>query len=292
MTQASDHELPERALSGFEAVTGLRVCVHDLLGGLEPVLPPERGWHGGPLCALIKRGPFAHHCVAFEVTSLRRQLTDLIASEGRVHRCHAGLIEWVVPVTSQGRASAILFAGQRRARSWQPDHRQNLSGARVPRQVPRIERQSAEHLLECLRQLAVRLAQWLHQQTSHGRGTPTRAHRIRRFLDLHHAHAVSLEDLADELGISLSRTAHVVRETTGRSFSDLLREARLRTACRLLRHSDESITAIALASGFGDQSHLQRSFRRHFGTTPGRYRRDPEIAGRDGGDGNDRHLLM
>ncbi len=46
---------------------------------------------------------------------------------------------------------------------------------------------------------------------------------------------------------------------------------KLNDARRLLR-TGESIAAVAAESGFSDQSHLGRCFRRVFGVTPGRYR--------------------
>ncbi len=47
---------------------------------------------------------------------------------------------------------------------------------------------------------------------------------------------------------------------------------RLAYACQLLRTSDQSITDIAMASGFSDDNYFTRCFRQKIGTTPGRYR--------------------
>ena len=51
-----------------------------------------------------------------------------------------------------------------------------------------------------------------------------------------------------------------------------LRKLRLGMASRALIYSGETLAGVALACGFGDQSHFTREFRRHFGRTPGEYR--------------------
>ncbi|MBB3859514.1 AraC-like DNA-binding protein [Novosphingobium hassiacum] len=59
----------------------------------------------------------------------------------------------------------------------------------------------------------------------------------------------------------------------GTSWRVLLAEHRMDAATRLLRDSNRDISAIALALGFSESAAFVRSFTRHFGTPPGRYRR-------------------
>ncbi|HTI68384.1 MAG TPA: AraC family transcriptional regulator [Candidatus Limnocylindria bacterium] len=51
-----------------------------------------------------------------------------------------------------------------------------------------------------------------------------------------------------------------------------LRKLRLGIASRALIYTTESLAELALSSGFGDQSHFTREFRRYFGRTPREYR--------------------
>lgn len=51
-----------------------------------------------------------------------------------------------------------------------------------------------------------------------------------------------------------------------------LRKLRLGEASRALVYGNQSLVEIALHSGFADQSHFTREFRRHFGRTPLAYR--------------------
>jgi AraC-like DNA-binding protein len=52
-----------------------------------------------------------------------------------------------------------------------------------------------------------------------------------------------------------------------------LRKLQMRMASRALVYTDQSLAEVAHGSGFSDQSHFSREFRRHFGRTPREYRR-------------------
>ncbi|MCF6320466.1 MAG: helix-turn-helix transcriptional regulator [Rhizobiaceae bacterium] len=56
------------------------------------------------------------------------------------------------------------------------------------------------------------------------------------------------------------------------SFSSLVRRVRIHEACRLLKHSDSSLTVIGFCSGFSDSAHFSRDFRSSVGISPSQYR--------------------
>jgi AraC-like DNA-binding protein len=64
-------------------------------------------------------------------------------------------------------------------------------------------------------------------------------------------------------------------ESEGSSFTDFVLDQRLYRAHRMIadpRQADRMISAIAFASGFGDLSYFNRTFRRRFGMTPSELR--------------------
>jgi AraC-like DNA-binding protein len=65
----------------------------------------------------------------------------------------------------------------------------------------------------------------------------------------------------------------VFRHHVGCSIGEYLRRRRIRRAERLLAEPAMSVAAIALETGFCDQSHFTRVFKRATGMTPGAYRR-------------------
>jgi AraC-like DNA-binding protein len=75
--------------------------------------------------------------------------------------------------------------------------------------------------------------------------------------------------LAVRHGIS-PRYIRALFESEDTSFTDFVREQRLRRAYRLLTaiDNDRNVSGIAFDSGFGDLSYFNHSFRRRFGATP------------------------
>ena len=83
---------------------------------------------------------------------------------------------------------------------------------------------------------------------------------------------VGLDELATAAGIGKFRLIRLFRERTGLPPHALQLAHRVRAARRMLE-AGETIAATAAATGFADQSHLHRHFRRSLGVTPGEYQR-------------------
>jgi len=84
---------------------------------------------------------------------------------------------------------------------------------------------------------------------------------------------VSLAELASDCGLSTSHFSRAFRQSTGRSPHQWLMQHRIEQAKNLLPDRKQSLSEIALACGFADQSHFTRVFTRFAGTSPGVWRR-------------------
>ncbi|MEI8341085.1 MAG: AraC family transcriptional regulator [Verrucomicrobiota bacterium] len=102
--------------------------------------------------------------------------------------------------------------------------------------------------------------------------TPLLIARIFKIIREEACRDLTRADVARCAGVSSAHMAELLLERTGRSFTDLLREARIDRACELLRNSELSMAAIASECGFCDQSHFTRVFRELKKTTPKHYR--------------------
>lgn len=85
--------------------------------------------------------------------------------------------------------------------------------------------------------------------------------------------ALSLGEVAAEVGLSRERLSRLFHESLGITFSDYLNEVRLGEARRMLLSETGTITEIAYASGFQSLSQFNRRFLKAEGMSPSRYRR-------------------
>jgi AraC family transcriptional regulator len=84
---------------------------------------------------------------------------------------------------------------------------------------------------------------------------------------------LQLEEIARQVGVHPGHLVRVFREHRRCTIGEYVRHLRIQFACRMLTTSDAPLSEIAQASGFADQSHFSRTFRRHVGQTPAEYRR-------------------
>jgi AraC-like DNA-binding protein len=98
------------------------------------------------------------------------------------------------------------------------------------------------------------------------------AARVRELLHDRSADDLGADDLAREVGLSRFQVSRQFRAVYGLPPSAYLRQLRLHEARRRLA-AGEAIATVAPSTGFADQSHLTRWFRRTYGITPAVYQR-------------------
>jgi AraC family transcriptional regulator len=103
---------------------------------------------------------------------------------------------------------------------------------------------------------------------------PTREKRVRQYIQEHLDTQLSLEDLARVAEISPNHFGSLFRQTTGMTPHKFVVRQRVERARNLLERSRLPLIDIAVRCGFLDQSQFTTTFRRYFGITPGRYKRE------------------
>ena len=80
-----------------------------------------------------------------------------------------------------------------------------------------------------------------------------------------------MEMMTHEVGISRAQLHRKMKEMTGISTSEFVRNLRLEQAARLIREKKINITQVAYSVGFNNQAHFSTVFKKHFGMTPTEY---------------------
>lgn len=102
---------------------------------------------------------------------------------------------------------------------------------------------------------------------------PPAVQRALNHISQHYASQITLAEVAEAVGLSRYRIAHLVKEHTGRPIMEHVRVLRMAKARQLLVNTQLTGTQIATDLGYYDQSHFTKEFKALTGTTPSRYRR-------------------
>jgi AraC family transcriptional regulator len=85
--------------------------------------------------------------------------------------------------------------------------------------------------------------------------------------------ATPLHEIAGACGLSVSHFSRAFHKSTGLAPHAWLLQARVESAKAMLRSGDASLSAVARACGFADQSHFARVFTSRVGLSPGAWRK-------------------
>lgn len=94
-----------------------------------------------------------------------------------------------------------------------------------------------------------------------------------RFVRRRYGEAISLEDAAQQAGVSASYLSRVFKEKTGSGFSEYLTQVRIEESQRLLSMTSLSVKEIAMQVGYPDEKYYAKLFKKMTGIKPSDYRR-------------------
>jgi len=103
--------------------------------------------------------------------------------------------------------------------------------------------------------------------------TPAWLQQARALVEEHFAEPLPLTSVAQRVGVHPVHLARTFRRFYQTTFAGYVRHVRIEFARRELAASSASLSTIAAAAGFCDQSHFTTMFRRHFGVAPAAWRR-------------------
>jgi AraC-like DNA-binding protein len=101
-------------------------------------------------------------------------------------------------------------------------------------------------------------------------------HQLIETISRHPERAWTVTDMAREVHVSTSLLTTLFQREYGQAPLELVIHHRVQKAAFLLQETDDTLEAIASAVGYKNPYSFSRLFTKHMGTSPGRYRRNPD----------------
>ncbi|MBM7567784.1 AraC family transcriptional regulator [Paenibacillus sacheonensis] len=98
------------------------------------------------------------------------------------------------------------------------------------------------------------------------------AYLIKHFIDKNVTTPFKLQDIADHVGLSVTRIVHLFKKTYNLTITEYANQTRLSYACTQIEFSNLSLESIAESVGFHNYSYFHRLFRARYGMSPRQFR--------------------
>lgn len=267
-------------LVDFHTITGQHIAVFD--SDFQWIIEyPE---HQCDLCTLIRASDEGlkrcRHCDHYGMETARDK--NAVA----MYTCHAGLIEVCAPIIDEDEILGYVMLGQLltdedRRKQWAtikkrceplecPPRDLHQAFQKMKQVSPEVLGATSRIMLACVGY--IRLEQLMKRQSS------ARWQDIQQYINTHLIAPFTLQEMADELHVSIATICKTVKRNTGKTVGQLVTEDRVRRAQQYLSSSERPVAEIAEIVGIEDYNYFTRIFRRQTGVTPTQYRRQAKNA--------------
>ena len=228
-------------------------------------------------CRAVKEAPTGRErCVAYD----RQVIAEVRCTQKmKVYRCHCGLIEVAMPVMENGQAVATILFGQfldeadhraqwretRRLLAWRRDA-DALSDAFF-----RLRQFSAAQIFSLTEIIRACICD-VRLQGMLSASQMSDASRLQSYILQHFAEPITLHTLCAQMHMGKSKLFDLCRREFHATPGQMLLQARMDAAQRLLCTSSYDLTQIARMAGIPDTHYFCKRFKAFFGETPAAYR--------------------
>ena len=259
----------EEALNSFYTVSGMNISVLDRdFHTVFMIQSPS-----DTLCTEIHRDPR-------EIERCKMSDIEHLAVVGRelkpmLYTCPFGMTEGIVPILRDDTPIGYLFAAMGVEKGREGDVLSKCSACRAERLPSLIEGEckADENEIISFFNLLKILADYLANDTSLTEGDKSIGQLVKRYIKHNISRKLTLAQIAKSLHCStVTLTEHFKREF-GITINEYITRKRMELARQLLLTTDAPLNRIASSVGFSDVEYFSRSFKKHHGDAPARWRR-------------------
>jgi len=261
--------------------TGIVVGLVHPDGKLAKLLCNESDFN--PLCRLI--GATSQGRDACQATD-RFYANRVMAYKTGIHYfCHAGLVDFAVPVFIENRHIATISCGQILAEN--PSEKGFRELRRRLEKIPYDPKQLRKAYFNCPYMSAEKTRMLLRLLSFFANYFCEMGHRLhttrkdskypeiqqaKDYIKDHFSDKLDLTEVAENVGLAPTYFSYLFTKVAGVNYSHYLNKLRLGEAKKLLKESDWSITKISLQTGFSSLPYFNQVFKKFENCSPTQYR--------------------
>jgi len=243
-----------------------------------------------PLCRLV--GSSRRGAAACRGDALSHGREAVASGSPDCYVCHAGLMDFAVPIVVEGRHLATIEGGQVLVAPPSEAGFAGILDRTRPYGLEESELREAyfrtPHVPPGKLAAAVELVRLFAQQCSESwwrlrRGSADQPRpdieEARRYIDAHYREGLTMPGVARAVHLSPSHFSVLFSRETGSTFTEYVRRTRIERAKRRLLETPATITEIAFSVGFNSLTHFNHVFKALEGMAPSLYRAGQSAAG-------------
>lgn len=268
-----DFEKMERLLYSFYQISSVRYSLMDTNGNIMCVSSQM-----SPFCARMQSCPEGRAlCKQCDTDAMER--VRQMKSGYLTYRCHAGLIESIIPVRQHGDVLAYVFFGQmidkdgweshwqktRRLIDWLPDADDLYEPYRQLRKMDEVMIEGCAKIMEAC-------ASYIWMDGLIKSSFMSDEQLLHHYISEHYSESLSLDSIAKALSMSKTKLCSVAAKQ-GTTVMTMINNKRMEEAKRMFRHRSDRVAEIAYLVGIRDYNYFTKLFKAYTGETPRAYQK-------------------
>ncbi len=262
-----------QVMKDFYTATHFRIALLDCNMQERLSFPKERA----PFCTLIRENEeMDEQCRLCDQAAFQKCAN---LQEPLIYRCHAGLMEVIIPVRDEDRILCYIMFGQiisntdteaQREDIYLKFKEKGLDDAALRQAIDKIRPRSLEQIKACATVAASLVLFILKNQMV----KPDKARFIEMlnsYIDSHMDQQITINDLCSYFYVSRSRLYNIAEPYLSCTLSEYILRRKIRQAQSLLESGEKTVLEIAEETGFSDVSYFRRVFKKKTGYTVKEY---------------------
>ena len=274
MTFGFDTEEMEQLMKAFYEVSGIRLVLFDPEFNEVTAYPRE----GCRFCRMMKAcGWTRRKCNYADRQALKKSAQN---NAPVVYKCHAGLLECVIPLLENEKAVGYLMFGQIYDSNDKSELYEKVSvwcerliadRSSIISAISDIEVKTKEQIDAAAKIMEACTAYIIYKELITPENNKIFDAAI-SYIEDHLDIEIDAHTLCSELGISRTKLYEIFRSEINMGISKYIQKRRMHRAKKLLKTTDMTIAEIADAVGFSDYNYFSRIYKKTYGKSPGKYR--------------------